>query len=158
MKKDELRVAKIPNGTVIDHIPRGRALHVFRILGLTGEEGHVIAILMNVESKKLGKKDLLKIEGREVDPKEAQLISLVAPEASLNIITDYKVTRKVKLYPPKVVEGLVKCQNPACISNSELEPIIPKLEVISTKPVALRCIYCGTRMQGEEIIAHLVGK
>lgn len=158
MEKNELRVAKIANGTVIDHIPRGRAFHVLRILGLTGEGGNVIAILMNVESKKLGKKDLLKIEGREVDPKEAQLISLVAPEASLNIVSDYSVTRKVKLYPPKVVEGLVKCGNPACISNSEQEPIVPKLEVISSKPVILRCIYCGGKMQGEEIITHLVGK
>lgn len=156
MKKEELKVAKIANGTVIDHIPRGRALYVLRILGLTGQEGQIVAILMNVDSKKLGKKDLLKIEGRQVDPRQAQLISLVAPEATLNIISDYQVTKKVRLHLPEIVEGLVRCRNPLCISNSEQEPIIPRLEVISARPTVLRCTYCGNSMKEDEIIEYMV--
>ncbi|MEM0303526.1 MAG: aspartate carbamoyltransferase regulatory subunit, partial [Saccharolobus sp.] len=83
-KQEELIVSKIKDGTVIDHIPAGRALSVLKILGIKGDEGYRIALVMNVESKKIGKKDIVKIEGREIDDKEAELISLIAPSATIN--------------------------------------------------------------------------
>jgi len=149
-------VAKIKNGTVIDHIRAGRALQVLRILGIRGDEGHTMAVLMNVPSRKLGKKDLVKIEDRAVQPSQAQLISLVAPEASLNIISDYEVKEKYKPQPPEKVEGLVRCPNPRCISNKPEEPIVPKLSVESKDPVMLRCVYCRAVLLGDEISTHLV--
>jgi aspartate carbamoyltransferase regulatory subunit len=68
MVEGELRVKKICDGTVIDHIAAGNALAVLRILGIKGREGTVVSILMNVPSKTLGKKDIVKIEGRELSP------------------------------------------------------------------------------------------
>jgi len=156
LPSEELRVTKIRNGTVIDHISAGRALQVLRILDIKGEEGHIVTVLMNVPSRKLGKKDLVKIEDRAVRPEEAQLISLVAPESTLNIVSNYEVKEKHRPKPPGVVEGLVKCPNGRCISNRPEEPIVPKLRVESREPVVLRCVYCLTILPAGEISAHLV--
>jgi aspartate carbamoyltransferase regulatory subunit len=156
MPQEELRVAKIRNGTVIDHIPAGKALQVLRILGIKGIEGHIAAILMNVPSGKLGKKDLVKIEDMTVGSNQAQLIALIAPDASLNIVSDYEVKKKHKPSPPDVVEGLVRCPNMMCISNKRDEPIVPKLSVESKDPVVLRCVFCRAILPADEISAHLV--
>jgi len=156
MTTEDLRVAKIKNGTVIDHIRAGRALQVLRILGIGGDEGNTMAVLMNVPSRKLGKKDLVKIEDKTVQAGQAQLISLVAPEASLNIISNYEVKEKYKPQPPHTVEGLVRCPNSRCISNKPEEPIVPKLSVESQDPVMLRCVYCRAVLSGDEISTHLV--
>jgi aspartate carbamoyltransferase regulatory subunit len=78
----ELIVSKIENGTVIDHIPAGRALAVLRVLGITGKEGMRVALVMNVESSKLGKKDIIKIEGRELTPEEVPPESLWSPPST----------------------------------------------------------------------------
>ncbi|MEM1694815.1 MAG: aspartate carbamoyltransferase regulatory subunit, partial [Ignisphaera sp.] len=80
-EESTLVVSKIKNGTVIDHIPAGRALDILSVLGINGKEGYRMAILMNVESKKLGKKDIIKIEGRMLSVEELNIISLVAPRA-----------------------------------------------------------------------------
>jgi len=156
MPQEELRVAKIKNGTVIDHIPAGKALQVIRILGIKGTEGHIATILMNVPSLKLGKKDLVKIEDMTVGPSQAQLIALIAPDASLNIVSDYEVKKKYRPNPPDVVEGLVRCPNMMCISNKRDEPIVPKLRVESKNPVVLRCAYCRAILPADEIATNLV--
>ena len=156
MPQEELRVAKIRNGTVIDHIPAGRALQVLRILGIKGTEGHIVTILMNVPSKRLGKKDLVKIEGMAVRADQAQLIALIAPDASLNIVSNYEVKEKHRPTPPDVVEGLVRCPNMMCISNKRDEPIVPKLSVESKDPVVLRCVYCRAILSADEISTCLV--
>ena len=156
MPQDELRVAKIRNGTVIDHIPAGRALQVLKILGIKGTEGHIVTILMNVPSKRLGKKDLVKIEDIAVRADQAQLIALIAPDASLNIVSNYEVKEKHRPTPPDVVEGLVRCPNMMCISNKRDEPIVPKLSVESKDPVGLRCVYCRAILSADEISACLV--
>jgi len=152
----ELKVSKIKDGTVIDHIPAGRALAVAKILHITGKEQNTVAILMNVESKKLGKKDLIKIENRVLDPKEAQLVSLIAPEATLNIISDFLVKSKHKLEPPSYVEGLIKCPNERCITNQPNEPILTKFKVIRGKTLTLECIYCGATLSSEEIVNYIL--
>jgi len=153
---EELRVSKIRNGTVIDHIPAGMALQVLRILGIKGTEGHTVAVLMSVPSHKLGKKDLVKIEDRAVEPDEAQLISLVAPNATLNIISEYEVREKHTPKLPDIVEGLVKCPNARCVSNKRDEPIVAKLRVESREPVVLSCTYCGATLPSHDVSAHLV--
>ena len=89
MSATELRVSKIQNGTVIDHINGGYALDVVKILGITGREGRVMTIAVNVPSKRFGTKDVLKVEGRALNSREVNRIALVAPHATINIIRNY---------------------------------------------------------------------
>ena len=86
----ELKVTPIKDGTVIDHITPGRALKVLRILKIPESTSSVVSVAMNV-SGKMGKKDIVKVENRELDPKELDKIALIAPKATINIIRDYEV-------------------------------------------------------------------
>ena len=94
MTKQTLRVSKIKNGTVIDHITSGHALDVIKILGITGRVDGIVTIAMHVPSKQLGTKDIVKVEGRELKPEEVDKIALLAPSASINIIREYNVSDK----------------------------------------------------------------
>jgi len=154
MNENELRVSKIKDGTVIDHISGGYALDVVKILGITGREKRVITIAINVPSKQFKFKDIVKIEGRAPNPKEVNLIALVAPHASINTIRDYKVVEKLEVKLPKVVEGVVKCVNPGCISNSN-EPALAKFYVECEEPLLLKCHYCGYMMEKSDILKQL---
>jgi len=147
----KLRVEKIREGTVIDHITGGTALAVLRILNITGHEGFIVSVIMNVPSKKLGKKDIVKIEGREISPKEVAEIALVAPKATINIIRDFNVVKKEKVKLPDIVKDIIKCTNPSCITNSP-EPVKPVFHVKSKDPILLRCYYCGTILDKNAII------
>ena len=109
----EVRVSKIKDGTVIDHISAGYALDVIKILGITGHERQVMTIAINVPSKLMRVKDLVKIEGRALSVQEVNRISLVAPRATINIVRDYIVMEKVEVQLPKLIEDIVKCINPA---------------------------------------------
>lgn len=151
MMETELRVSKIKNGTVIDHITSGHALDVVKILGITGKEESPITIAMNVPSKRFKRKDIVKIEGRELKPQEVHKIALIAPHASINIIRDYKVVKKEEVKLPKVIEGIIKCTNPACISNSN-EPVKPKFYVDSEEPLSLKCHYCGYIVEKKDVL------
>ncbi|MEM1550855.1 MAG: aspartate carbamoyltransferase regulatory subunit [Candidatus Bathyarchaeia archaeon] len=152
MSKKTLRVSKIKDGTVIDHITRGHALNVIRMLGINGRGGGVITIAMNVPSQKLGVKDIVKIEGRELKPEEVDKIALIAPHATINIIRNYKVIEKQRVKLPQIIHGILKCINPACISNSESEPVKSIFYVESEEPLRLRCHYCGTIMEKEDVL------
>ena len=140
----ELIISKIKDGIVIDHIPAGRALIVLKILGITGKEGFRVALVMNVESRKLKVKDIVKIEGKELGERELSYIALIAPTATINIIKEYEVVQKFKVTVPDRVEGLIRCKNPRCITNQPREPIKPAFKVISKDPLKLMCEYCGT--------------
>ena len=150
-KHNELRVQKIREGTVIDHISAGHSLTVLRMLGFTGKETNVISILMNVPSKKLGMKDILKIENRELNPSEVDKIALIAPHATINIIRDYRVVKKKKVNLPKVIRGPIRCSNPTCISNAD-EPIKSTFMIVSEDPLCLRCHYCNRLLDKEDIL------
>jgi aspartate carbamoyltransferase regulatory subunit len=117
MSEKELRVSKIKDGTVIDTISGGYALDVVKILGITGKENRVMTITINVPSKHLGTKDIVKIEGRELNAGEVNRIALVAPHASINIIKNYMVVEKLEVKLPNSIEGIVKCANPVCVTN-----------------------------------------
>ena len=147
-------MSKIRNGTVIDHITRGHALIVLKILGITGMEGTVVSVAMNVPSQKLGFKDIVKIEGRELKPEEVDRIALVAPRATINIIREYEVVDKMRVRLPKTLKDIVRCINPACISNSN-EPVQPLFYVISEEPLRLKCHYCGVIMEKKDALASL---
>jgi aspartate carbamoyltransferase regulatory subunit len=136
----ELKVTPIKDGTVIDHITPGRALKVLRILKIPESTSSVVSVAMNV-SGKMGKKDIVKVENRELDPKELDKIALIAPKATINIIREYEVTKKHKVVLPDEVIGIAKCSNPTCISNAR-EPVESRFHVISKDPPRIKCYYC----------------
>jgi len=151
MAEKTLLVSKIKDGTVIDHITGGHALDVVKILGITGRTNGTVLIAMHVPSKQLGTKDIVKVEGRELEPEEVDKIALLAPHASINIIRDYKVVDKKRVKLPDIIRGTVKCGNPACISNSN-EPVQPKFYVKGQDPLMIRCHYCGYVMEKLDIL------
>ena len=151
MARKTLRVSKIKEGTVIDHITGGHALDVIKILGIKGRAEGVVTVAMNVPSKRHGTKDVVKVEGRELNPKEVDKIALLAPHATINIIRDYKVAEKERVKLPKVIRGIVKCANPACISNSS-EPVQSTFYVEKEDPLRLRCHYCGYIMEKQDVL------
>jgi len=151
MSKKTLRVSKIKDGTVIDHINGGHALDVVKILGITGRRAGVVSISMNVPSKRLGVKDIVKVEGRELVASEVDKIALLAPRATINIIKDYKVVDKKRVKLPDTLKGVVRCDNPACVSNSS-EPVQSKFYVEKEEPLRLKCHYCGHLMEKGDIL------
>ena len=147
----ELRVSKIRNGTVIDHVTAGEALHVLAILGIDGQGGEVVSLGMNVPSGRLGRKDIVKVEGRELSQSEVDVLSLIAPEATINIVRDYDVVEKLRVERPDAVSGVISCPNPNCITNAN-EPVTPKFDVVRD---GVRCAYCGTIIR-ESLVDHLL--
>lgn len=156
MEEVEMKVAKIRNGTVIDHIPSGKALVVLRLLGLTKKVENTLTIAMNVKSKKLGVKDIIKVENLELDPSLVSILALIAPMATINVIRDYKLYEKSKVVLPEYVEGILKCPNPTCISRQQNEPIVSKFKVIEKSPLKLQCMYCYRYVYENEVIEQLV--
>ncbi|MFP3232131.1 MAG: aspartate carbamoyltransferase regulatory subunit [Sulfolobaceae archaeon] len=154
--KKELLVSKIKNGTVIDHIPAGRALAVLKVLKITGSEGLRVAVVLNVESKRIGKKDIVKIEDKEVSENEANLITLIAPTATINIIRDYEVVEKKQLRVPEVVKGILRCPNPHCITNNDIEAT-SVFRTVKVKPLKMRCEYCETEIDENDVIRQILG-
>lgn len=147
----DLYVRKIRHGTVIDHISAGYALDVLKILGIDGREGHTVSVALNVPSKKQAKKDIVKVENRELKPGEADKIALVAPTATINIIRDYQVAEKTRVKLPSSIGGIVHCSNPSCISNSG-EPVQASFAVLKEDPVRLRCYYCARIMEKPDVL------
>ena len=153
-EEKELRVRRIENGTVIDHITAGHALIVLRILGIPDSSEGVVSVLLNSPGEH-GKKDVVKIEKRELKVAEVDRIALISPNATINIIRNFNVSQKKRVHIPEFIEGVVKCINPNCISNSN-EPITSKFNVtVDDDNIKLRCIYCG-RIISENIARHLL--
>ncbi len=153
-RKEELRVRSIKNGTVIDHITAGNALNVLKILGIAGGTQAIVSVVMNVPSERsaTGRKDIVKIEDRELIPEEVDKIALIAPQATINIIRDYEVAQKNTVILPDVITSIVKCPNLNCISNSD-EPIYSKFKVLDS--FVLRCVYCESVIN-RDIAAYLL--
>lgn len=148
----KLKVKSIKNGTVIDHITSNKALSVLRILGLPDEK-RTVTVAMNVSSSQMGSKDIVKIEGRELKPKEVDKIALIAPLATINIIRDYEIAEKSKVTLLDEINDILECPNPNCITNTD-EPVKTKFHVTGKKPVSLRCYYCERIMEQNEIEAQ----
>jgi aspartate carbamoyltransferase regulatory subunit len=146
----ELRVTKISSGTVIDHVPGGVALTVLGVLGIDGSAGEVVSIGMNVPSDRLGRKDVVKIEGRELSQDEVDVLSLIAPEATINIVRDYAVRAKHRVDRPTRVTGVLSCPNPDCITSGN-EPVTSTFDVLED---GVRCAYCETILD-TDLIDHV---
>jgi aspartate carbamoyltransferase regulatory subunit len=147
----EVKVRKIKNGTVIDHIVAGQALNVLRIIGIAREYPRTtVTVAMNVPSGKMGTKDIVKVEGKELKEDEVDKISLISQNATINIIRDYEVVEKKKVKMPSLLEGVLVCANPNCITH--FENIKSKFIVEKETPIKLRCIYCERVMKEEDIV------
>ena len=150
MKK--LKITPIKNGTVIDHITPGVAVKVLHILKIPESTSSVVSVAMNVQSR-MGKKDIVKVENRELDPKEVDKISLIAPKATINIIRNFEVAEKHKVQLPDEVIGIVKCSNPTCISNSK-EPVQSRFLIVDKDPPRIKCHYC--EREPEDIAERII--
>jgi aspartate carbamoyltransferase regulatory subunit len=135
----QLSVSAIQNGTVIDHIPAKNLFKVIQILGLDKIDQQ-ITFGTNLESKKLGKKAIIKIAEKFFADDDINRIALVAPDAKLNIIRDYEVVEKKVVEVPDTIVGIARCMNPKCITNFEL--VTTRFRVVSKKSVSLKCHYC----------------
>ncbi len=135
----QLKVNAIKDGTVIDHIPTDALFRVIKILKLDIST-NMVTFGNNLDSRLMGNKAIIKVANRFFKDEEVNKIALVAPHAKLNIIKDYEVVEKRLVEIPKEIYGIVRCFNPKCITNSET--ILTKFEVVSDKPIALKCFYC----------------
>ncbi len=150
MTDTELRVSKIENGTVIDHITGGQALNVLTILGIDGTSGEEVSVGMNVPSERLGRKDIVKIEERELSQNEVDVLSLIAPNATINIVRAFEVVEKNDVTRPETVRGILSCPNANCITTKN-EPVESRFDVLDD---GVRCTYCEMIVR-ESIASHI---
>ena len=146
MKK--LEVSAIEEGTVIDQIASKSTFKVANILNIQGID-QVVLVGVNLSSKKLGKKGIIKIGGKILTQEEVNKIALIAPDATVNIIEDSELVRKFKVALPDSIEGIVKCFNPNCVSNHQ--KIQSRFHVINKNPIKIRCHYCERLMGTDDI-------
>ena len=147
-EKKELQVAALENGTVIDHIPSDKLFTVVSLLNLKDMDSN-ITIGYNLESKKLGKKGIIKIADKFFTDEEINRISVVAPNIKLNVIRNYAVVEKKEVIMPDELKGIVKCNNPKCITNNE--PMQTWFHVTDKEKGLLKCHYCEKEQQKDNI-------
>lgn len=147
--RKELQVAALCNGTAIDHIPSSVVFKVVSLLELEKLE-NPITIGNNLESKKMDSKGIIKIADKFFEEDVVNKIALVAPNVVLNIIKDYAVVEKKRVSLPQTIKGIVKCNNPKCITNNE--PMQTYFKVVDAEKIELRCHYCNLKIQKDDII------
>ena len=133
-----LTVEGIKNGIVIDHIKAGRGIEVFNLLSLADADFHV-ALIINAQSKKMGKKDIIKIEN--VIDIDLDQIGLFDPQITINVIEDEKLSKKIHLELPNRVKNTIRCINPRCITSIETY-VENEFELIDEEKGEYKCIYC----------------
>ncbi len=139
MNKKERQVAAIENGTVIDHIPAEKTYQVVNLLQLQNLTNPV-TIGYNYLSKKIGRKGIIKVSDKFFTDEEISRLSVVAPNVVLNIIKDYEVVEKKTVETPDELRGIVRCNNPKCITNNE--PMNTVFHVVDKENGTIRCHYC----------------
>lgn len=139
MNKKERLVAAIENGTVIDHIPAEKTYQVVSLLELDNSP-EPVTIGSNYPSKKLGKKGIIKVTDKFFTDEEISRLSVVAPKVVLNIIKDYQVIEKKTVETPDELKGIIRCNNPKCITNNE--PMQTIFRVVNKLSGTVRCHYC----------------
>ena len=147
-KKTALQVSALCNGTVIDHIPADKLFAVVNLLEIHKMRNNV-TIGYNLESKKLGKKGLIKIADRFFTDDEINKISVVAPNIVLNTIRDYNVVEKRELRMPDEIHNIIKCNNLNCITNNE--PMATHFYVVNRDTHTLKCRYCEKEVSIDDI-------
>ena len=146
--RKELEVAALENGTVIDHIPSNQLFKVVNLLKLD-RFSDSITIGNNLASQRYGKKGIIKVAGYYFKEDELNKIALIAPNAVINIIHDYKVTEKRKVSLPNDIYGIVRCNNPKSITNNE--PMETHFHVIDRENIEIKCHYCERTIRKSDI-------
>lgn len=146
---ETLLVNAIKDGTVIDHITAGQALRIIYLLGLK-ESKHTVTIGLHLPSRRIGKKDLIKIENRVLSEDEANEIVVFAPNATINVIEHFKVTKKIKTHFPATMKAVFICPNSTCITHTEA---IDSYFHISqeSKSIKLTCHYCDKTYDRDQV-------
>ena len=140
MKRQELQVAALENGTVIDHIPASKIFEFINLLHLD-KVSTSVTVCINLKSKKMGRKSILKIADRFFTDEELNQLSVVTPNVSLSIIRDYEVVEKKQVRMPEELVGIIKCDNHKCITNNE--PMQTHFYVLDKEKGILQCRYCN---------------
>jgi aspartate carbamoyltransferase regulatory subunit len=135
-------VRRIKEGTVLDHIDEGKGLQVLNALRIDGKDGSLITIALNVPSGKFKKKDIIKVENKFLKDDDTNMLSVIAPKATINIIRDYKLVEKRRVALPNEIDRIFRCSNPDCITNST-EHIESVMDVIDKIGRVLKCRYCS---------------
>lgn len=133
-------VNRLKNGIVIDHVVSGKGIHIITLLA-EKTAGHRVILLQHAESRKMGTKDLIKLEDVKLEDTDLQFISLFAPNATVNFIENEEVVRKHSVKAPEMVSGLIRCPNARCITNDpgEAEFLVSRLKRVKTGYI---CDYC----------------
>ena len=145
--KKELAVAALKAGTVIDRIPSTALFKAVKLLGIENLD-HNVTIGNNLESRKIGKKGIIKIADTVFPETVLNRIALIAPTAVVNTIENFEVTDKRQVELPETITGIVRCDNPKCITNNE--PMETKFHVVGNNPVVIRCHYCNHTVEGKD--------
>ena len=133
-----LNIEKIKNGIVIDHIKSGHGIRIFNWLGLD-KSPYTVAFVVNASSRHMGRKDIIKVDNTIAI--NFDILGLIDPNITVNVIVDEKITKKIKLKLPDRVENVILCKNPRCITSTEkYETHIFNLE--NAEERAYRCDYC----------------
>lgn len=146
--KKQLNILAIKEGTVIDHIPSRVTFKVMRILDLN-EFKHVISVALNLKSKAMGKKGIIKVSERFLTQDEVNKIAILAPNATVNIIRAYQVKEKINVNFPDDINNIIKCSNPNCITNNE--KIKTLFHVVNKSPLNVLCHHCERVMEDKDI-------
>lgn len=141
-----MNIDSIHNGFVIDHIPAGRGMKLYDLLGLDALDCS-IALIKNVPSRKMGKKDIIKIDA-DISL-NLDLIGFFAPAVTVNIIRDGVLVEKKSIDLPEILTGVIRCKNPRCITSCEQE-IAHKFKLTDRENNVYRCIYCETKASTEQ--------
>ena len=142
MEQSELKVRRIKEGTVIDHIDEGKGIQVLDALRIDGKDGSLITIALNVPSGKSKKKDIIKVENKFLKDDDTNKIAVIAPKATINIIKNYKLIEKRRVALPNEIDRIFRCSNPDCITNST-EHIESIMYLIDKEAMILKCRYCA---------------
>ena len=142
MEQSELMVRRIKEGTVIDHIDEGKGLQVLDALRIDGKDGSLITIALNVPSGKFKKKDIIKVENKFLKDDDTNKLAVIVPNATINIIKNYKLVEKRRVALPNEVDRIFRCSNLECITNST-EHIESIMDVMDKEGRVLRCRYCS---------------
>lgn len=146
--KTERQVAAIKNGTVIDHIPAEKTYQVVNLLQLETLDTPV-TIGYNYPSNKIGRKGIIKVSDKFFTDEEISRLSVVAQNVMLNIIHDYEVVEKKTVKTPDELRGIVKCNNPKCITNNE--PMNTVFHVVNKEKGIIKCHYCDKEQFIEKV-------
>ena len=140
-----MNIDSIKNGIVIDHIEAGKSMEIYSLLKL-GELSCSVAIIKNVPSKLMGKKDIIKIDA-DLDI-SLDALGFIDPGITVNIIKDEKLVDKRHLALPERIENVCKCKNPRCITSTEQE--LPHIFTLTDKENKVyRCIYCESKLKNK---------